>query len=144
MPRRARPAPACLLALLAAACACSHGPRFEPFPAAEVAGHRNAHEFRGKPLCQACHVPGGGLKADPIAVCGHCHDVGHMSHPMAMPMREKPEGLPLRNGTVVCHTCHDPHDVKRNRAGLRYTGSDLCLRCHVRHGAPPGQGGARH
>jgi predicted CXXCH cytochrome family protein len=122
--------------------ACSHGARFQPYPEAEVAGHKDAHEFRGKPLCQACHVPGNGLKAEPVAVCGHCHDVRHMNHPMAVPMREQPEGLPLWNATIVCHTCHDPHDVKGNPAGLRYAGKDLCLRCHLRHRAPAHGGGS--
>ena len=113
-----------------AAGGCSHGARFQPYPEAEIAGHRNAHDFRGQPLCQACHVPGNGLKGQPLAVCGHCHDVGHMRHPMAVPMRPTPEGLPLWDGTIVCHTCHDPHQRK---APLRKPFDDLCKPCHMRH-----------
>jgi len=127
-----------------AACSAAKVAEFTPYPAAEVAGVKNPHDYLGKPLCQSCHVPGDGLKAEPVAVCGHCHDVGHMNHPMAVPMKEKPEGLPLWNGTIACHTCHDPHDVKRNRSGLRFTGKDLCLRCHVSHRAPPGHGAGKN
>jgi predicted CXXCH cytochrome family protein len=42
-------------------------------------------------------------------------------------------GLPLEpGGRVVCHTCHDPHDVK-SRGGLRKTFNELCLSCHRKH-----------
>jgi len=125
-----------------AACSATKVAEFHPYPAAEVAGVKNPHQFRGKPLCQACHVPGNGLVAEPVALCQGCHTWPHGGHPVAVPMEKAPEGLPLAAGKVACHTCHDPHDLKRNPAGLRFTGKDLCLRCHVRHRAPPAHGGA--
>ncbi len=122
-------------ALAAALGGCSRrGADFTPFPEAEVAGHRDAHEFRGRPLCQACHLPGDGLKADPIAVCSGCHHFAHGNHPVGVPAREARGDLPLWEGRLACHTCHDPHDVRSARAGLREPSPRLCLACHPGHG----------
>ena len=38
---------------------------------------------------------------------------------------------------MACHSCHDPHDLKRNRAGLRLGFTELCLRCHAQEMRPP-------
>ena len=41
--------------------------------------------------------------------------------------------LPLVGGKVVCHTCHDPHDTRRERYGLWKELNALCRDCHKRH-----------
>jgi predicted CXXCH cytochrome family protein len=42
--------------------------------------------------------------------------------------------LPLgEGGRIVCHTCHDPHDVKAHRKGLRLDYQPLCDQCHAGH-----------
>jgi predicted CXXCH cytochrome family protein len=131
-----------LLGVLGAAAGCagifgSRRPRveFTPYPESQVAGVRNPHDYLGKPLCQRCHQPGdGGLTSGAISLCVSCHAFGHGNHPVdviqKLPAREIPL---LEGGRVACHSCHDPHDLKRNRAGLRFPFSDLCLRCHTRH-----------
>lgn len=123
-----------------ASCAGAAGRRrlqveFTPYPESQVAGVRNPHDYLGKPLCQRCHQPGdGGLTSGAISLCVSCHAFGHGNHPVdviqKLPAREIPL---LEGGKVACHSCHDPHDLKRNRAGLRFPFTELCLRCHVRH-----------
>lgn len=115
-------------------------PRFAPMSPLQAAHFANPHDAGGKPLCQRCHVPGRrGTAVDPIALCSQCHDASRMKHPVGMAQAKAPEGLPLGDGgLVVCHTCHDPHDVKRNASGLRLPYAALCARCHVRHGARSG------
>jgi predicted CXXCH cytochrome family protein len=110
---------------------------YTPVTAREVADAPNPHDHGGKPLCQRCHVNGEEeLQLDPIALCAQCHDAAPMKHPFRVAQAGGARGLPLMAGdVVVCHTCHDPHDLKAHRAGLRLEYRDLCLRCHVRHGA---------
>ena len=103
---------------------------FSQYPPEEVAGARNVHLFRGKPLCQGCHTPAGALAAEPIALCTRCHGAMHPSHPVNMVQNTHPEGLPLLpGGRVACHTCHDPHLVATAR-GLRKPFNALCESCH--------------
>ncbi len=115
--------------LLAAGCV---KPAFVPYPDAEVAGAKNPHEFRGKPLCQGCHQPGrAALKDDPVKLCRACHSFHGGNHPVEVVQRQPAEGIPLlAGGRVACHSCHDPHDWKRNPRGLRYPTNELCARCH--------------
>lgn len=90
------------------------------------------------------------MKGDPIALCAQCHDVARMRHPFRVEAPDHVQGLPLMPGRVVaCHTCHDPHDLKARRSGLRMRFAELCLKCHERHapgskpvGLPPGHGAA--
>lgn len=135
------------LLLLLLAMACARAPRtpappphpdFVRYPDAEAAAVKDVHAYRGKPVCQRCHARDGGLPpADPVALCAGCHALTHGNHPVRVAQPTPPQGLPLWNGQVACHTCHDPHDVKRNRSGLRLAFNDLCVRCHTRqHGAP--------
>jgi len=107
-----------------------------PIPESEAATVRNPHDVDGRPLCQRCHKPGrGGLLSPPISLCVSCHAFGHHNHPVDVVQAVKPEGVPLlEGGRVACHSCHDPHDLRRNRGGLRYPFSDLCVRCHVKYG----------
>jgi predicted CXXCH cytochrome family protein len=99
----------------------------------------NPHDGGGKPVCERCHVAGEKhVRGDPVALCAQCHDPASMKHPVGVVQKVAPADLPLAEGArIVCHTCHDPHDVKKRRAGLRLEYSDLCLRCHVRHDGPP-------
>lgn len=123
-----------LAALAAAGAACARGPRFTPYPEAEVAGVRDPHAFRGQPLCQRCHVPGAGLAADPVSLCLGCHRLPHGNHPVNVAQRSPVADLPLLEGNrVACHSCHDPHDLTRRRAGLRLPVNELCRRCHPGH-----------
>ena len=122
-----------------AACSLLGGPKpveFEPVPEYQAALVRNPHDADGKPLCQRCHKPGrGGLVSPAISLCVSCHAFGHHNHPVEVVQPVEPKGVPLLPGRLVaCHSCHDPHDLKRNRKGLRYPFSDLCLRCHVDYG----------
>ncbi|MEK6607599.1 MAG: cytochrome c3 family protein [Myxococcota bacterium] len=132
------------LALIAAAGAAAffllprrRDPRFVRYAEAEVAGVRDAHAFRGKPLCQACHPHDDErLAGDPVALCASCHPGDHRtSHPVDVVQKKPPNpGLPLgEGGRVVCHTCHEAHDLARVKHGLRLPFSALCLRCHPSH-----------
>jgi predicted CXXCH cytochrome family protein len=123
-----------------AGCAGLIGPRrpqveFTPYPEAQVAAVRNPHDYQGKPLCQRCHLPGDGrLASGAISLCVSCHAFGHANHPVDVVQKTPAGDLPLlAGGKVACHTCHDPHDLKRHRAGLRLGFSELCLRCHQGH-----------
>lgn len=106
------------------------------YPELEAAQVKNIHLYRGKPLCQACHVPDSErLRAGPVGSCVHCHQVPHSPGHEAgtLLVRKHQVALPLVAGRVVCHTCHDPHDVKRERFGLRKNLNALCLDCHPGH-----------
>jgi len=123
-------------AVLAAGCASGPPPiEYQAIPEFEAALVHNPHDHDGKPLCQRCHKPGrGGLVSPPIPLCVSCHPFGHHNHPVDVVQPVPPAGIPLlAGGRVACHSCHDPHDLKRNRAGLRYPFSDLCVRCHVKY-----------
>ncbi len=137
MARIVAPALAAALAL-----ACAPRPRtapeapaaralFTPYPAAEVAGVKDPHDYRGKPLCQRCHALDGKLAADPNALCAECHSFRHGNHPVAVIQKKPAPGLPLlADGRVACHTCHDPH---QKRSVLRKPFNELCRTCHGRH-----------
>lgn len=117
--------------------ASSKIPQFKRRSTMEAVHAANPHDASGKPLCQRCHISGKpGAAVDSIALCSQCHDASRMKHPVGMAARSVPRDLPLGEGGVIaCHTCHDPHDVKRNPAGLRLSFAELCRRCHDRHGA---------
>jgi predicted CXXCH cytochrome family protein len=133
-----RPGIAAVAAALAASLASARAAErveFAPIPDVDAAHVANPHDFRGKALCQRCHVRGEDrLSVDPVSLCGQCHDAARMKHPYDVVQPVPPAGLPLAEGRIVCHTCHDPHDVKKRRAGLRLAYVELCLRCHERHG----------
>lgn len=118
---------------------------FTPVPDLEAVHASNPHEHQGKPLCQRCHLAGeAGVTGDPVALCTQCHDPSRMKHPVGVTRAVAPAGLPLGEGArVVCHTCHDPHDVKQRRSGLRLEYVELCLRCHERHQQAPAPATAR-
>ncbi len=124
------------LALAAAGCV---KPAYVPYPDADVVGVKNPHDFRGKPLCQACHEPGrSALKNDPVKLCRACHSFHGGNHPVEVVQRTPASGIPLMSGgRVACHSCHDPHDFKRFPRGLRYKADELCTRCHAGLGGNP-------
>lgn len=131
-------------AVLAAGCATLMGPpkRIGPpppawvaWPEAEIARVKSAHDYKGQPLCQKCHAgPGGALRYDPIGTCTTCHQQLHGNHPVDVVQKNPPQDLPfLPGGKLACHTCHDPHDMKAFKWGLRAQFNALCLKCHQRH-----------
>jgi predicted CXXCH cytochrome family protein len=116
--------------------------------------------------CLTCHppdnlVPYQQLKAPELVLCTSCHDregetevqnedgivikvdLG-ASHPWGMgPGRHSPSTLPLKEGKIVCQTCHDVHLTNAESHMLRlyipiYDENDstradftpLCLDCH--------------
>lgn len=142
MPEAGRRAPAWLLVpvlvvLLSAAgwgaLALARRASFTDYPDEEVASIRYVHAYRGAPLCQACHEgKDGALRAPPTQTCTRCHAEMHGSHPYDIP-QPHPEQctLPLHDGMITCHTCHDPHDTRTQRAGLWAPFNELCQRCHA-------------
>jgi predicted CXXCH cytochrome family protein len=137
-PAPRRPVALALAAALAAACAGTRAPaappkapgaeKFVRYPADEVAGVADPHDYRGGPLCQRCHAEDGRLLAEPDALCGECHRSAHGSHPVGVHQPTPAAGLPLAaGGRVACHTCHDPH---RKAGALRKPFDDLCVSCH--------------
>lgn len=105
---------------------------FEVYPSDQIAGVKDPHEFRGKPLCQRCHFPDLKLTNAPNALCGECHAFDHGNHPVNVVQKAPvPTDLPLlEGGKVACHTCHDPH---RKGKVLRKEFNTLCVSCHKRH-----------
>jgi predicted CXXCH cytochrome family protein len=139
-------------ALLLVVAGCGHAPRaatggasaaaptrpaieFTPVPEVDAARVTDPHGGQGTALCQRCHVAGETAPSvDPIGLCAGCHDVNVMKHPVRVPQATGAEGLPLLPGRLIaCHTCHDPHDVKSQRGGLRSEYVALCKKCHVGH-----------
>lgn len=104
---------------------------FEPYAAAELVGVKDPHEYRGKALCQRCHLQDGTLTAAPNALCAECHSFRHASHPVEVVQKKAVKDLPLlEGGRVACHTCHDPHQKRRV---LRKPFNELCRACHRPH-----------
>jgi predicted CXXCH cytochrome family protein len=104
---------------------------FERYPAAEVAGVKNPHAYKGKALCQRCHAPDLTLANQPVALCEECHKFANHNHPVHVVQKEPSGTLPLLpGGKVACHSCHDPHNAK---VALRKTFNELCTDCHKRH-----------
>jgi predicted CXXCH cytochrome family protein len=122
------------IALGVTACASAAArPLFVRYPEVEAAHVKNIHLYQGRPLCQACHEDGlPRLLAGPVGTCLRCHQVSHTPGHETGRLLERTEkvGLPLPDGRVVCHTCHDPHDLAREPSGLRLPSKALCLECH--------------
>lgn len=123
-------------ALLALAACATAGRGWVTYPKAEAAQVKDPHSYRGQPLCQACHLgERPALLAGPVGTCQHCHPARHTpGHEAGTPLpAARVGGLPLVEGRLVCHTCHDAHDVKRHRFGLRLPLTQLCRSCHPKH-----------
>ncbi len=104
---------------------------FQLYPADEIVGVKDPHDYKGKALCQRCHFPDLKLTAGPNEVCTPCHKFHHGNHPVDVVQKTSAEGLPLLpGGKVACHTCHDPHQGK---TVLRKPFNDLCVTCHKQH-----------
>ncbi len=128
------------LAVVVVACATAPKPpagrAFVRYPELEAAHVKNAHAFRGQPVCQACHRGESEALLDgPVRTCTRCHQARHTpGHESGTPMDPlRSGGLPLADGRVACHTCHDSHDVKKHRFGLRLPLRQVCLSCHPGH-----------
>jgi predicted CXXCH cytochrome family protein len=105
------------------------------YPEAEVKRWGNAHDYKGAPLCQRCHAsPSGKLVVeDEAALCFQCHHAEKMTH-VGKIQRPPPKTLPYEEGgRIVCHTCHEIHDVKAQKYGFRGPMMAACLECHQRH-----------
>jgi len=106
-------------------------PAFEVYPAEEVAAQKSPHLYKGKALCQRCHLPDLKLTKGPNALCQECHRFGHRNHPVEVVQKTPAGDLPLlAGGKVACHTCHDPHQQK---SVLRKPFNALCRTCHQQH-----------
>lgn len=106
-------------------------PGFEPYPAAEIAGVKDPHAYKGKALCQRCHQLDLKLTNQPDALCRECHRFGGSNHPVDVVQEPAVDGLPLAAGSkVACYTCHDPHQKK---TVLRKPFDQLCQSCHSIH-----------
>jgi len=108
------------------------------YPDFEVKAVKNIHSYRGKPVCQACHVARTAqLKGNEAALCQGCHKFHHGNHPVDVVQKVPPPSqidLPLAAGAkVACHTCHFHHDVKKAANGLRKPFTPLCTTCHKGH-----------
>ena len=131
-------------AVLGAAVSCAHPPTgrvpdssapprsaFAVYPAEQVAGVKDPHDYNGKALCQRCHLPDLKLAADANDLCAQCHKFRNHNHPVNVVQKTAVTELPmLAGGKVACHSCHDPHQ-KKNK--LRKPFNDLCVVCHKRH-----------
>lgn len=104
------------------------------YPEAEVKGAKNAHDHKGAPLCQRCHVaPDEKLVKPEPALCFDCHPAQTMTH-VGKLQKPPPATLPYEEGgRITCHTCHEPHDVKAHPFGFRQDYVPLCLECHKGH-----------
>jgi predicted CXXCH cytochrome family protein len=110
-------------------------PPWVSYPEATVATVENPHQYLGAPLCQRCHAdPGGALRAEPMALCQQGHVQRHGNHPVGVvqkqPSKDRPYGP---GGRILCHTCHDQHDLLARKKGLRLPFNELCLKCHQQH-----------
>ncbi|HET8542578.1 MAG TPA: cytochrome c3 family protein [Anaeromyxobacter sp.] len=104
---------------------------FEVYPVEQIAGVKDPHDYRGKPLCQRCHLPDLKLVEAPDALCAGCHHFAHGNHPVNVVQKAPAGDLPLEpGGKVACYTCHDPH---RKGKVLRKEFNTLCQSCHKRH-----------
>lgn len=104
------------------------------YPEAEVKDVKDAHAYKGAALCQRCHAsPDGKLRTKEPELCFECHADAKMTH-VGKIQKPPPATLPYEEGgRIICHTCHEPHDVKANRHGFRGEFTSVCLECHVRH-----------
>jgi predicted CXXCH cytochrome family protein len=131
-----------LLAASLVACATGVSRRPSPpprapwavYPDAEVQEAKNAHDYKGAPLCQRCHAsPDGKLRTPEPAICHECHPGTTMTH-VGKIQKPPPPTLPYEaGGRIICHTCHDPHDVKSHKFGFRKDYVPLCHECHKGH-----------
>ena len=104
------------------------------YPDAEVKEVKNAHDYKGAALCQRCHSsPDGKLVTKEPELCWECHKGTTMTH-VGKIQDPPPPTLPYeKGGRIICHTCHDPHDVKSHKWGFRMQYVAECMECHKGH-----------
>jgi predicted CXXCH cytochrome family protein len=99
---------------------------------------RNPHDYNIKSLCALCHTAKPPeLSFDPVSTCAKCHEGYVANHPVAgHPMGKVPEsGVSTvmylsADGKMVCHTCHDQHNMLWRENMLRVPYIKLCASCH--------------
>jgi predicted CXXCH cytochrome family protein len=104
------------------------------YPEEEAKAVKNAHDYKGAPLCQRCHASADGkLRVKEPELCYECHKATTMTH-VGKLQQPPPKTLPYEEGgRIICHTCHEPHDVKAHKLGFRQEYRPLCLECHKGH-----------
>ncbi len=103
----------------------------------------NPHYLRT--LCSTCHKDDKKslLTDDPTALCNRCHGTGEIAgdtHPLKTPPAgmKIPPGMPLKNGSLTCLTCHraghrdEIQFYKFLRGGPYKDPNDICFTCHNR------------
>jgi len=92
---------------------------------------------REQKYCLECHTKQGyqELKKPTSNLCARCHQeiISAGLHPLEGLHNQKAnmvEGLPLKEGKIVCTTCHEPHGKTEYQALLRKHPNDLCITCH--------------
>lgn len=103
---------------------------------AQIKAAPNPHNYEGAPMCPACHTGPNSTKliAGPIATCERCHAFAHQNHPVNVTQPTPVTTVPMGPGNLVlCHTCHEEHDMSKFPNGLRMEFTTLCLQCHKMH-----------
>lgn len=109
---------------------------------------KKINPHREQKYCLECHIKRGyaELKKSSFELCAGCHKdiITAGLHPLEGLHNRSTStvtGLPLREGKIVCITCHEPctrtvqgePDGKTEHYGLlRKEASDLCLTCHLK------------
>jgi predicted CXXCH cytochrome family protein len=89
--------------------------------------------------CFECHTKEeyAELKGSIIETCARCHEeiISGVLHPlegMHNLTTTTVESLPLKEGKIVCITCHEPHGKTEHYRLLRKDPNDLCTSCHLK------------
>lgn len=83
--------------------------------------------------CANCHTPHGGTnkpllsEADIMTLCSGCHEEAAKTHFHPMGDRVRDE---KNKGTIVCTSCHSPHNSEEKALLLGDPIRGLCVRCH--------------
>jgi len=91
------------------------------------------HNDSQRKFCYICHLENSvKTYGDNVQLCLRCHPMGRNDHPVDIPAGELKTWLPLSEGRIVCHTCHDQHNKTQEKAMLRTGFNRLCRECHNR------------
>lgn len=100
---------------------------------------KKINPHREQKYCLECHTKKGygELKKTILQLCGRCHQeiVKGGYHPLDglhYSVLSSKEDLPLKEGKIVCTTCHEPHGKTEHSGLLRKNTNDLCFSCHLK------------
>lgn len=100
---------------------------------------KKINPHREQKSCLECHIKKGyaELKKSTFELCAKCHQkiISAGLHPLeGLHNRTTTtvEGLPLKEGKIVCITCHEPHGKTEYQGLLRKDPNDLCVSCHLK------------